>query len=971
MHSRSDVALKFKHLISGSSLGLPVIFRGGSEDSSIVHSTTMPVADNIFAYWKSSNPVTSSLYDKIDNCSTLDDLFQVVEEIPAIKRSMDRAMKISTAALDDAILAIHALARVAQLIGTISEEVDPLVLSEMNHLVQDRRIEQLTECVELQLNELQVEELSKYLWSLVMIDFDDSEDFIKPVVTEYHERLRIHSAIESNDIKESKFATRLSKNQEAMMIWALGCVRDRYPSSGNHDGLLDKILESLLSCPSRCNCKDSYEIIQQLNPQLVVRMLWSLTIHSTSSNHGSYRSTMVLGLQVSGKNIDSLSLTNKIMLLWCSAQYGIVAKTSTLALLSSISIHLQRGELDREDQMYIVDSIRFLSTITRSLYVKLCDEESAPKYDEEETDERNRRSSRSKSKRTSQSMLSNVGERLNSQECLAVLRICGSMVYNIAQLATRDMEMLPFAFLVNIFKAVATVELQGINDRQVLVDFVEKVLLRVNLELDGKGLRGFITPKEAANFLEAVVLNMDYPSLLSIESSESNKHSDDTTRPFSAENKSNFGKASLTTWEIVSPNPGWHKVAGRLAVIASVSAGEIGEKSQIVAASWAIACLGHSYRPLFRVARRATQFVLHEQSAQTLARLAVTIASEEAASFASGGGMSVKLDHEFVDQVAISTLQRAREIPSLKELVHAVVSIAFLGRLSSSGTKLQWTLHPSNCNSEERIENSGEVSITDNEKIVEISPMSLSYLTTKQLIRLQWAIGRLPVGIFSTPTITNLRLELDRRHLAPSDSDLLATKDKLSIKDAFLYVKTLVDSAAIKENALNHLKDRVCTTLMQHCTTLFRSVQKEAYHNMEITTSLTKANNNDSNYDKDKFYLHDKEFYMVANPSVLIDTIQAFIELNWYNLEMVKICTNFIENFQLEKNSGLTPTTKRAVSFQQGILDELLKVYKNLPLNKKGGRRHVKSQLRKRMTGLLSKVLGGSQYRGYSSNPRT
>jgi hypothetical protein len=928
--------------------------RGGANDSdsnsgakkmddSFSQQGAFPVADNIFKMWRSSNPVVTMLLEKIDQSNTVDDLFQIIEEIPAIKRSMERAMKISVADIDDAALAIHALARVAQLIGNISEDVDPLMLSEINHVIQDRRIEQLTECVELQLSALKIEELSKYLWSLVMIDLDDNEDFLKPVILEYNERLRIHYAIESNDIKESSSVMRMSKDQQAMMIWALGCVRDRYPSSGNHEGLLDKLLESLLSCPDQFQYKDSSAIIQMLNPQLVVRMLWSLSIHSSPSNQGLYKTVMTLGLEATVKRIESLSLTNKIMLLWCSAQYGIVAKMSTSRLLSNLAIHLQRGELDREDQIYVVDSIRLISGITRRLYIKLKDEETAAKLKEDEDDgEEPLKNSRKWKHRHCQG--TTKAENMNSVECLAILESSGAMIYHIAQLTTRDMDVLPMTFLTSVFKAIATVELHGLNDRQVMVDFVQKLMLRVNAELEGRGIRGFITPKEAANLLEAMVLNTDYHSLLSMEN---------------AKVISMGSQPALTAWEVVSPDPAWHKIAGKLAVISSVNAAEIGEKSQVVAASWAIACLGHSYRPLFRVARRATQFVLHEQTAQTLARLAVTIASEEAASFASGGGMSVKLDHEFVDQVAISTLRRAKEIPSLKELVHAVVSIAFLGRLSSSGTKLQWNLHPSNNNNEDRSDDPPDAPLPENDKIVDISALSLSYLTTKQLIRLQWAIGRLPVGIFSPSTVERLRMELDQRPLAPSDSDTLATKDKMSIKDAFLYVKTLVDSAAIKENALTHLKDKVCSTLMQHCATLFRSVQVAVPPAMDDKPAI-----NESNYDKDKFYLHDKEFYMIANPSILIDTIQAFIELNWYNTEMVRICTNFVENFHLDKTSGLTPTTKRAVSFQQGILDELLKVYKNLPMNnKRMNKKHLKSPLKKRMTGLLSKVLGGAHAR--------
>jgi hypothetical protein len=278
--------------------------------------------------------------------------------------------------------------------------------------------------------------------------------------------------------------------------------------------------------------------------------------------------------------------------------------------------------------------------------------------------------------------------------------------------------------------------------------------------------------------------------------------------------------------------------------------------------------------------------------------------------------MSVKLDHEFVDQVAINTLKKAKDIDSVKELIHGMTCIAFLGRLSSSGTKLQWT--SSDAASKTGV-STPPASVSVDSKVVDLPTLSLKYLLTKQLIRLQWAIGRLPVGIFSTGTSQKLRAELEKRLLFTKSPDIIEPKDKVAIQDTFLFVKTLTDSNALKDNRYDYLKDKICSALMNHC---------------EILVSKTSSKSL-LNYSLGKFSTYEKENF-VMKLSLLIDSLQSFIELGWFHNEMVSLCSRYLHQISsLEEQEHVSNIhTKCAIYFKRGVLEELLKVYQKLPLGK-------------------------------------
>ena len=141
-----------------------------------------------------------------------------------------------------------------------------------------------------------------------------------------------------------------------------------------------------------------------------------------------------------------------------------------------------------------------------------------------------------------------------------------------------------------------------------------------------------------------------------------------------------FPKYFFSLCDCVGENPLWHRLAGKLSSIISISSsGE--DVSSLISTAWSATRIGHSLRPLIRTIRKATKFNLHELSADSIAQLVIVISYEEVI----GGRSSVvaKLDHEFVDQVALTAWRKCSSVVNLNLQVEAIVAVALLGRLSS------------------------------------------------------------------------------------------------------------------------------------------------------------------------------------------------------------------------------------------------------------------------------------------------
>lgn len=862
-------------------------------------------------------------------------------------------MRISMASKDDSFLAVASLYRLANILINLQTD-KPLLHRHHIHLDdhqvltidKTRRIEQLCECIELHLSSLGVEDLTKSLWSIVTIDA--SEEYMQKILVEYQDRIKSHK----------HQAKPLSFEEIALMIWTIGCVKDRYASNSEAliDSLLDvfvaKVNHTLQSKTSNTGASPSSyhpqhhrspfhyfsafthtltstasnmihphfelfhpEMLKVVNSKLIIRMLWSLAVHKNS--HPYQLSIVLQGLKTSISSLPELSITNKVSLLWCCAQFMIDDKTILLPLLKDLEKYIKQSSFDSKNKnaasvpqlsvyeiKYITDALCILSHAARKSYIRIV--------------EKNQSSNAANTAQpTSSTGAAIMYSSITETDLLEVLNEINQIIKQLIQYSlSRRTEFFESSSslhgIIGLFQAVTNIELLQFDDT--IKEFLDICLARFQREVDQK-----ISARDAASILEYMVTIPDYTNLLHIEME--NHHLRDASftsmnEPTRNKKSSNVGvsnsdakKHGVSVSEMICVNPLWHELGGKLSVICSLSANDIGDKGKIVAATWAVACMGHSYRPLYRVARRATQFTIHELSANCLARLAVSIAKEEAASFATGGGMSVKLDHEFVDQVAINALRRAKEVESLKELIHAMTCIAFLGRLSSSGTKLQWSSS----------DNGGTAATSSNDSPLEVPSVATKYLSTKQLIRLQWAIGRLPVGIFSPSTSQALRQELEKRILFTKFPDLIDSKEKVAIQDTFLYVKTLTDSIALKDHKLDYVKDQICSSLMSHCEVLVNKVSSKSL----------------INYTLGKFSTYEKENF-VMKLSILIDSLQSFIELGWFHSDMLNLCRKYLQQIaNIEEQEHISNVhTKCSIHFKRGILEELLKVYQNLPYGK-------------------------------------
>ena len=112
------------------------------------------------------------------------------DQIPAIRNSFDKALQIRSATLCDAEIAITAIIKFSTLyssaypVGSDTDNEDNVFRA-----ADGRRLEQLTECVELRLSELATEQLTAYLTCLAALgsnnDNDCTEEALRSVLNEF------------------------------------------------------------------------------------------------------------------------------------------------------------------------------------------------------------------------------------------------------------------------------------------------------------------------------------------------------------------------------------------------------------------------------------------------------------------------------------------------------------------------------------------------------------------------------------------------------------------------------------------------------------------------------------------------------------------------------------------------------------------------------------------------------------------
>eukprot|EP01041_Mallomonas_annulata_P005760 gene5760-11639_t len=108
-----------------------------------------------------------ALLSSIENCGNVDELYQICENIPAIKICKDKQIRISLAETYDGILAVRAIQRIANLsVNNLHSSREAIVIEDIE---SDRRYSQLTDCVDVCVNSLSISDLSRYLWSISVL----------------------------------------------------------------------------------------------------------------------------------------------------------------------------------------------------------------------------------------------------------------------------------------------------------------------------------------------------------------------------------------------------------------------------------------------------------------------------------------------------------------------------------------------------------------------------------------------------------------------------------------------------------------------------------------------------------------------------------------------------------------------------------------------------------------------------------
>ena len=97
---------------------------------------------------------------------------------------MDKAMRITMADLDDAVLCTIAVQRLSTL--SLMYANDPSNRQIWKGLEHDRRFEQLTECVELLATEMPLRDMSQYMRSLITLNAE--QDSIQLFAEEFARR---------------------------------------------------------------------------------------------------------------------------------------------------------------------------------------------------------------------------------------------------------------------------------------------------------------------------------------------------------------------------------------------------------------------------------------------------------------------------------------------------------------------------------------------------------------------------------------------------------------------------------------------------------------------------------------------------------------------------------------------------------------------------------------------------------------
>ena len=834
-------------------------------------------------------------------------------------------MKVVYADDHDARLAAAAIYRLGSIAATKSTR--PSSSSNMQ-LDLDRRYDQLIECIELRIRSIKVADLSRYLWAAITLRVIEEEQ-ANLALNEYIRRL-------SSDDESCA----ITIEEGAAILWAVGCLKDTY-------GWTSTKLISLL-----CEHLDEGEL-SELPTKLILRVLWSLAVHNCYDIDICKISLDI----IDKREFDNVTGTNAINLLWSIAKFGdLVEYDILLRLLGRIFdiICDKKHHLGISEIGMAADALVLLYEISKKSEIAIissCD--SKTQEDITSVEFQN---------------LSSIGKILLSVEKVINI-LMDRFIFSYGSLSNLKSSSisLSVSFIISILRAAinatsqvqdiwdfALIQLQNMINNSDPISVVEAAnLLEIiafvpRIEILDTSVRSSVENNNSINttmtennsmihlsstlvpvFSDVTSSASPLPSASTSSSSfTSSSVSSSFTSSSSSTSLSNTASAaSINTsstlldslnFQIkkkklsgVTRQPEWHSVAGKLAAITATNSGQIKDKTCLINACWSIALLGYPYRKLLTIVRKSIQFALHEISPNLLSRLVVAVAAEECligvivSSGTSGLSASPKLDREFVDQVALSVYYNLADITPLSDQISAMFAVACLGRLTSfemrpnSVSPPMFPMHGVDKKNEER-------------RPVNFSKLQLISLSTSELIRLLWAMHRLPVGVVDYNTMEAVRIEIGSRNLIPQDISPTSTEDEVTKDDLKLYVRVL------SEITIPSDVSKPDGSVASACNALLSQLQSSVLQ-VDVENDMTSI--------QESFILSQ----LVIEAASLSDALQSYIDLNWHLPEAIeyfeKQCT------LLSKKHALFPLSEKlcASSYHIGRLEQSIKIFKSSP----------------------------------------
>ena len=781
---------------------------------------------------------------------------------------MDKGIKILFADDNDAKLSAAAIYRLGSLVAAQASQgvSNSLLRSDL-----DRRYEQLVECIELRIKSIKVADLSRYLWAATTLRAIEEPQAML-ALNEYVRRLKSTNENENCEI---------SVEEAAAVLWAVGCLKDTF-------GWTSMELVSIL-----CEILDDIGAMPSLSTKLIVRVLWSLALHNTYNIDICSQ-----GLQaIDNRGLQNMPGTNAINLLWSLSQLKDLVNMGLLKRLLDrvLAVFENQGMVVAITDTGLASAalLALHKTVQETLLVTL----SQSTIDAFEVE-------------TLQAILNLI------KRCIHVLVdcfVCNRITSHPLSLTT----------LISVMRAAAVAE-------KTQSEIWEFALSYFEFNFHGSAS---ITAVEAAVILEAITLIPKRSLSFYDDKAFTSHRSNGFTASLSAEDMSPdtliYGSTCQRLDAAGARDIRWHAIAGRLSAICATDAVLAKDKTCLINACWAIATLGYPYRKLLTSVRKSIQFALHELSPNLLAKLVVAVAAEECNTGPSViAGASPKLDREFVDQVALSVYHNLADMTPLQNQISAMVAAACLGRLTSF--EMRFTSQTKGVGKNNNRDRDSDRNRDENrQKSVIIELDQLKCLSTSVLIKLFWAIHRLPDGVVAPDTMKLVHAEIGTRNLYLSAGEytagISATQEMVTKDDLKLLARVFSESNILSIPD-NKVEETACHALLLQLKLMsYPESQGEAIHIVA-------------------------ESKLAADAASLCDVLHSFIDLKWHTAEAVP-CLEIQSLLLSEKMKSLNLSSRQsgdglnACAYHMGRFEELLKIYKNLPTIAGGSRYHIGKQL--------------------------